>query len=81
MAATRAMVYAASPQEMTSMMLEVEADWEDAYPQFVSYLAGLLERRSEWALCLRDEIPNRGHNTNNVVEAAFRVMKDSILHR
>ena len=54
MAAKRARVYATSPYQMTSMMLELEADWEDTYPQFVNYPAGLLERREEWTLCLRD---------------------------
>lgn len=75
------MVYAKSTHQMTSMLLELEVDWEGNYPQFTSYLVGLLERREEWALCLRDSVPNRGHNTNNVAEAAFRVLKDSILHR
>ena len=81
MAMTRAMVYATSGPEMNSRMVELEGDWEDTYPQFVAYMSGLLLRREEWALCFRDTLPNRGHNTNNVVEAAFRVLKDSILHR
>ncbi|KAF0294494.1 hypothetical protein FJT64_007857 [Amphibalanus amphitrite] len=58
---------------------DAECKKQGTYPPFINYISSLFERRREWALCLRDDIPVR-HHTNNVVEAAFRVLKDSILH-
>ena len=81
MASVQQLLYAGSPQHISAIMLEIEADWEPVYPQFVKYVSDLCSRKEEWALCFRDNVPNRGHNTNNVVEAAFRVLKDSILNR
>ena len=81
MTAVQQLLYAASPQHITAIMLDIEVDWEDTYPQFVKYACDLYNRREEWALCFRDTVPNRGHNTNNTVEAAFRVLKDSVLNR
>ena len=34
-------------------------------------------RKEEWAHCFRTV----GHHTNNIVEAAFRILKDTILER
>ena len=70
MAAVQQLLYAASPQHITAIMLAIEADWEDRYPQFVKDTCNLYNRREELALCFRDTVPNRGHNTNNYVEAA-----------
>ena len=81
MAAVQQLLYAVSPQRSTAIELDIEADWEPVYPQFVKYVGDLCSRREEWALCFRDSLPNRGHNTNSVVAAAFRVLKDSILNR
>jgi hypothetical protein len=47
----------------------------------LNHLRSLYERRSEWALCCREELPVRGNNTNNLCESAMRVMKDKVLHR
>ena len=80
MAEAKGLVYAASEDAMEALMTSATSRWEK-YPQFVDHLSALYGRRSEWALCMRDALPTRGHNTNNVVEAAFRVIKDSILHR
>ena len=60
MAAVQQLLYAASPQHITAIMLDIEADWEDRYPQFVKYVCDLYNRREEWALCFRDTVPNRG---------------------
>ncbi|KAA8589898.1 hypothetical protein FQN60_013263, partial [Etheostoma spectabile] len=38
-------------------------------------------RHEEWAICLHNEIPTRGQNTNSLVESAFRVGKEKVLHR
>ena len=38
-------------------------------------------RREEWAICLRNDVLTRGHNTNNFVESAVKVVKEKVLHR
>ena len=40
-----------------------------------------MERKYLWALCLRSDLPTRGINTNNFLEAANRVLKDKVLFR
>jgi hypothetical protein len=44
----------------------------------LKYLEGLYEKRDLWAHCFREQCE---HHTNNVVESAFRKLKDLILHR
>ncbi|TDH08226.1 hypothetical protein EPR50_G00095590 [Perca flavescens] len=51
------------------------------YPRFLHYLAEVYRRHEEWAICLRNELPTRGQNTNSLVESAFRVGKEKVLHR
>ncbi|XP_067951719.1 uncharacterized protein [Watersipora subatra] len=51
------------------------------YPNYANYLGVLHGRRSLWALCFRQSSLTRGNNTNNFVEAAFRLLKDTVLHR
>lgn len=38
-------------------------------------------RHEEWAICLRNDLRTRGHNTNNFVESAVKVVKEKVLHR
>ena len=38
-------------------------------------------RKEEWAICLRNDVLTRGHNTNNFVESAVKVVKEKVLHR
>ena len=49
---------------------------KDVEMKLEAYLAKLMGRRQEWAHCFR----NVEHHTNNVVEAAFRILKDVILN-
>ncbi|XP_059425987.1 uncharacterized protein LOC132160262 isoform X2 [Carassius carassius] len=51
------------------------------YRKFLTYLQNLYSRRESWALSYRRDLPTRGNQTNNYVEAAMRVLKDKILHR
>ncbi|XP_032381678.1 uncharacterized protein si:dkey-75a21.2 [Etheostoma spectabile] len=51
------------------------------YPKFLHYLFEVYRRHEEWAICLHNEIPTRGQNTNSLVESAFRVGKEKVLHR
>lgn len=41
----------------------------------------MYDRRSEWAVALRENLPERGNNTNNFCESAVRVLKDKVLSR
>lgn len=38
-------------------------------------------RAAEWALCFRNNVLTRGHNTDNYCEATMRILKDKILFR
>nr|XP_055049687.1 uncharacterized protein LOC129435395 isoform X2 [Misgurnus anguillicaudatus] len=49
--------------------------------KFLTYLQSLYSRRESWALSYRRDLPTRGNQTNNYVEAAMRVLKDKILQR
>lgn len=51
------------------------------YPRFHAYFQKLYNRHEEWAICFRDTLPVRNHNTNNLDEAAMRILKDKILLR
>ncbi|XP_067264285.1 uncharacterized protein [Chanodichthys erythropterus] len=51
------------------------------YKKFLTYLQSLYSRRESWALSYRRDLPTRGNQTNNYVEAAMRVLKDKILQR
>jgi hypothetical protein len=46
-----------------------------------NHLVKVFATRKSWALCFRDELPLRGNNTNNFVEAAFGVLKDKVFLR
>lgn len=39
-------------------------------------VASTYERRFEWGICLRNDLPIRGNNTNNYAEAAMGILKD-----
>ena len=45
------------------------------------YIVQVFERRTEWAVCYRQELAIRGNNTNNFVEAAMRILKDKVVDR
>lgn len=69
--------------EMLQANYEVACSSEivNRYPKVLQYIEKLFERREEWALCYRHNLPLRNNNTNNYVESAVRVLKDSILRR
>ena len=75
------MVYAPSERGLAEAMETLQGRWGALYPRFIAYQQALFDRRQEWALCFRAGLPTRGHNTNNTVEAAMRVLKDNVLHR
>ena len=46
-----------------------------------SYLEGLVERRTEWAIAFRQGAALRGNHTNNYAEATMNIIKDIVLNR
>lgn len=46
-----------------------------------NYFLKLSIRQEEWALCYRRDKILRGQNTNNISEAAMRILKDKIMQR
>ena len=59
----------------------ITLDVVSKYPNLVTYLMTLYDRKEEWALCYRKHLLIRGNNANNPVEAKFLVLKDDILNR
>ena len=53
----------------------------DIYPNAAKYLDDVLNIKESWVLAYRSNLPVRGNNTNNYVEAQFLVIKDEILNR
>ena len=49
--------------------------------QFVKYLTEYFTRKKEWCFSYRMNVLNRSHNTNNLAETNFRLLKDTILGR
>ena len=78
----KSLVYAASDADITELYANIQRD-ETArqYRSFLLYVASIYERRHMWAVCYRVQLPVRGNNTNNYVEAFMRVLKDQIFER
>ncbi|KAJ8273945.1 hypothetical protein GJAV_G00107270 [Gymnothorax javanicus] len=51
------------------------------FEKYLKYTEKLFNRRECWALSYRGSLLTRGNNTNNLTEAAMRVLKDRILQR
>ena len=41
----------------------------------------MLQEKEDWAICFRTGLFTRGQDTNNIVEAVFRRIKDAVLCR
>ncbi len=54
---------------------------QEKYANFVLYIKKLNDRQKEWALFHRSNLLVGGQKTNNICEAAFRRLKESILER
>lgn len=78
----KGMVYATSDDALLEMFTKATADsLYMSYPKVHAHIVSLYDRRQEWALCCRQDLPVRSNNTNNYCERAMRVLKDNILHR
>lgn len=51
------------------------------YPSVVEYLQKLISRAEEWCPAYISHFITRGHTTNNISEANFRIIKDKIMER
>ncbi|XP_058628486.1 uncharacterized protein LOC131538589 isoform X2 [Onychostoma macrolepis] len=76
------MVYAMSPEELEASYHQALQDPAVLkHQQYRDHLTAVFAQRKDWAICLRTGLPTRGNDTNNFVESAMRVLKDSIFHR
>ena len=76
------LMYASSCEELDELYeTGTQSDVAKRYPQFAAYLVLQYARKDSWALCYRSGLLVRGNCTNNVCEAAMRVLKDNILAR
>ena len=78
----KAMVYADSEASLLAAYETLRSDpVAQKYEGFLAHTKDIFERRKEWAICLRNELPMRGNHTNNYAEAAMRVLKDKVFVR
>ena len=75
----KSMLYATSMEQLCMLFHNAIGNAIVAiHPKVVRHLQSLYDRRSEWALCCRSDLPIRGNHTNNFCESAMRVMKDKV---
>ena len=79
--AFKRIVYAESEEDMQNGFDDLVCVTASTYPGFVKYVTDVFKEREAWAMCYRVELPLRGNNTNNLCEAQFLVIKDTILNR
>ena len=80
--AFKKMVYTTTPEELDSRYAMAQQDAVvQKNPAFSRHLEGVFANRRDWALCLRAGLLTRGNNTNNLCEAAMRILKDSVFQR
>ena len=76
------MMYACSENDLKCMYANFCQDSVVLrYRNYADHVDKLYSRRDEWALWLRTNLPVRGNDTNNYVEAAMRILKDHIFER
>ena len=78
----KAILYEPSEENMESMFEDMlQSRVVSQHNNLVTYLLTLYDYKTSWALCYRQDLRTRGHNTNNNVESQFLVLKDDILNR
>ncbi|XP_038047808.1 uncharacterized protein LOC119721923 [Patiria miniata] len=78
----KSMLYASSDTELEAAYQSILHDEiADKYSSVKSMYLRMYERRTEWALCYRNNLPLCGNNTSNFCESAMRILKDKIFHR
>lgn len=75
----RSIMYAATTTECEQKYnLAIEAG--RSFPNYVRYLQTYWQKKDMWALSYRSSLLIRGNNTNNITEAAMRLLKDKIFN-
>jgi len=76
----KALVYADTEDQLQELFADTMNDpVVTGNTRLQKHVQDLYDRRPEWALCCRKDLPVRANNTNNYVERAMRVLKDSVL--
>ena len=77
----KSMVYAKTDNELQKQFSEFQSHELVTKYNFLKHVQGLWDKRKEWALCYRENLPIRGNNTNNISEAGVRILKEIVLSR
>ncbi len=77
------MIYATSNEELDNIYKElITSPAYERNENFEPYFENnVWSNRIDWCVLYRKELPLRGNNTSNYVEAQFRVMKDEVCNR
>ena len=69
--------------ERFKIIMEENQFYTTNYPKFATYLENLFEIKRSWSLGYRKDstLLTRGHNTNNIAESQFRIIKEWIMQR
>ena len=73
-------MYACSEKELNQSSKNI-TDLEEQFPKFVNRFCKFLDRGNEWLTFHSLNAITRDHNTNNICEAAIRVIKKIVLSR
>ena len=80
----RGLMYAPTENDFNELRDDLEEDDVlEKYENYKQYIEKLLQRHELWALFFRmkENMSTHGNNTNNFVEASFRVLKEHIFQR
>ena len=76
------LVFAESEIELNKLYEELKEDpMVKKYKIFLGYIKSAMQRKSEWAVCLRRKLLTRGNNTDNYTESMIFIFKCIILRR
>lgn len=77
-------VYAETSAKLEEKIAAIsQSHYTTKYPQFDVYVEDVCELKEAWSIGYRQEagLSTRGHNTNNIAEAQFLVLKETLLQR
>ena len=76
------LLYAVNPAELEEKYDSIShSSTVAAYPAVQEQFRKYWAIKEDWAIALRQDMPVRGSNTNNIVGVSFRTLKDKILKR
>ena len=75
-------MYASSIEGLqTSFEKAMSSEVCTRHHKVIGYFQAMYDRRENWAISNRQDLPVRGNMTKNFCEGTMRVLKDQILHR